>query len=92
MISLESFYVARAGFGEAFDGFLDPAGDALVEIGHVTQSRLRPFDLHYSISTTLSPIPYLHYPIFTNSGPTCAWLRREEYPCRRCSGARFWLR
>lgn len=45
---LEELYVAGAGFGEALDGLLNAAGDAFVEIGHVSQGRLGPFDLHYS--------------------------------------------
>ena len=33
---LEPLDVAGAGLGEAFDRLLDPAGDPLVEVGHVT--------------------------------------------------------
>ena len=46
--ALELLYVAGAGFGEAFDGVLDAAGDAFIESGQVFQSRPCPFDLHYS--------------------------------------------
>ncbi|MGA3261309.1 MAG: hypothetical protein ABSE35_20685 [Bryobacteraceae bacterium] len=33
--ALEPRYVARAGIGEAFDSLLNPAGDTLIECGHV---------------------------------------------------------
>src|ERR1035438_1789874 len=35
--TLEPFHVARAGIDEAFDRLLDPAGNALIECGHVLQ-------------------------------------------------------
>ena len=45
---LEAPDVTGAGFGEAFDGLLDTAGDGFIEGGHVLQSRPGSFDLSYS--------------------------------------------
>ena len=44
--ALQALHIADAGFGEALDRLLDAAGDALIETGHVGQSRTGPCDLH----------------------------------------------
>src|ERR1035438_1988934 len=43
--TLEPFHVAHAGIGQAFDRLLVPAGNALIECGHVLQCRPGPLDL-----------------------------------------------
>ena len=67
--AFELFHVARACFGEALDGLLDPAGDTLFEPFHVIQGELGPLDsLHSSLVTLI---------------PSGAWLPHAGYPCRR---------
>ena len=46
--ALQALEIAGTGFGEALDGLLDAAGDALIETSYVSQGRLSPFDLRYS--------------------------------------------
>ena len=42
--ALQALHIASAGFGEALDSLLEAASDALIETGHVGQSRTGPFD------------------------------------------------